>query len=96
MKTVIYTLTSELHDEQAVNAVTKEFLGGLGIAYEMKGNDYADYGSSPLSLIYVRTGGTEGIFRRLLPMLQLLDTIAKRNNPATTDVMTGAERITRH
>ena len=70
MKTAIYTLTSELHDEQAVNAVTKEFLGGLGIAYEMKGNDYADYGSSPLSLIYVRTGGTEGIFRRLLPMLQ--------------------------
>lgn len=70
MKTVIYTLTSELHDEQAVNAVTKEFLGGLGISYEMKGNDYADYGSSPLSLIYVRTGGTEGIFRRLLPMLQ--------------------------
>ena len=70
MKTAIYTLTSELHDEQAVNAVTKEFLGGLGIAYDMKGNDYADYGSSPLSLIYVRTGGTEGIFRRLLPMLQ--------------------------
>ena len=70
MNTAIYTLTSELHDEQAVNAVTKDFLGGLGIAYEMKGNDYADYGSSPLSLIYVRTGGTEGIFRRLLPMLQ--------------------------
>jgi L-fucose isomerase-like protein len=49
--------------------VTREFLGGLGIEYLFRGSDYADYGSHPLSLIYVRTGGTEGIFLRLLPML---------------------------
>ena len=65
----IYTLTSELHDEAAVGTVTKEFLGSLGITYEFRGNDYADYGSHTLSLIYVRTGGTEGIFLRLLPQL---------------------------
>lgn len=65
----IYTLTSELHDEAAVGTVTKEFLGSLGIEYEFRGNDYADYGSHTLSLIYVRTGGTEGIFLRLLPQL---------------------------
>ena len=65
----IYTLTSELHDEAAVGKVTKEFLESLGIAYEFRGNDYADYGSHTLSLIYVRTGGTEGIFLRLLPQL---------------------------
>lgn len=65
----IYTLTSELHDEQAVGKVTKAFLGTLGIDFVFKGNDYTDYGSSDLSLIYVRTGGTEGIFRRLLPTL---------------------------
>lgn len=65
----IYTLTSELHDEAAVGTVTKEFLGSLGITYEFRGNDYADYGSHTLSLIYVRTGGTEGIFQRLLPQL---------------------------
>lgn len=29
----IYTLTSELHDEQAVGAVTKEFLESLGFDY---------------------------------------------------------------
>ncbi len=69
MKIVIYTLTSELHDEGAVGAVTREFLGGLGVEYEFRGNDYADYGSQGLSLIYVRTGGTEGIFKRLLPTL---------------------------
>lgn len=69
MKIAIYTLTSELHDESAVCAVTREFLGGLGLEYEFRGNDYADYGSRALSLIYVRTGGTEGIFKRLLPTL---------------------------
>lgn len=72
MSIAIYTLTSELHDEQAVDVVTKEFLGALGIDYEMKGSDYADYGSHPLSFIYVRTGGTEGIFKSLLPKLQQL------------------------
>ena len=69
MKTSIYTLTSELHDEQSVNAVTQKFLGSLDISYDFKADDYSDYGTAPLSLIYVRTGGTEGIFRRLLPQL---------------------------
>ena len=70
MTIAIYTLTSELHDEQAVGAVTQEFLNSLDITYELKGSDYADYGSHSLDLIYVRTGGTEGIFKRLLPELQ--------------------------
>ncbi len=69
MRIAIYTLTSELHDEGAVGAVTREFLGGLGVEYVFRGNDYTDYGSRGLSLIYVRTGGTEGIFKRLLPTL---------------------------
>ncbi len=70
MKSIaIYTLTSELHDEQAVGAVTREFLESLSIEYDFRGSDYADFGSYPLSLIFVRTGGTEGIFRRLLPTL---------------------------
>ena len=67
--TAIYTLTSELHDERAVESATQVFLGSLGIKYIFRGNDYADYGSQSLSLIYVRTGGTEGIFKRLLPTL---------------------------
>lgn len=70
MKSIaIYTLTSELHDEQAVGAVTREFLESLTIEYDFRGSDYSDFGSYPLSLIFVRTGGTEGIFRRLLPTL---------------------------
>jgi L-fucose isomerase-like protein len=70
MDIAIYTLTSELHDEAAVAAVTQEFLDSLGISYTLKGNDYADYGQHALQVIYVRTGGTEGIFKRLLPQLR--------------------------
>ena len=69
MNIAIYTLTSTLHDEQAVGAVTREFLGSLGIDYDFRGSDYTDYGCHALDLIYVRTGGTEGIFKRLLPEL---------------------------
>lgn len=65
----IYTLTSELHNEQAVSRVTREFLDCLHMDYELRGNDYDDYGSHPLDVIFVRTGGTEGIFQRLLPEL---------------------------
>ena len=70
MNIAVYTLTSELHDEQTVGAVTQEFLNSLDIAYDFKGSNYADYGTHSLDLIYVRTGGTEGIFKRLLPELQ--------------------------
>ena len=73
-KIAIYTLTSELHDEGAVTAVTHEFLNSLQIEYDLRGNDYAGYGSHTLDLIYVRTGGTEGIFLRLLPQLQAQST----------------------
>ena len=72
----IFTLTSELHDEQAVNAATRDFLGSLGIDFLFKGSDYSDYGSYLLNLIYVRTGGTEGIFKELLP-----DLLEKSNRP---------------
>lgn len=70
MNIAVYTLTSELHDEKAVGAVTREFLGSLDFDYVFKGNDYSDYGSHALDLIYVCTGGTEGIFKRLLNELQ--------------------------
>lgn len=70
MDIAVYTLTSELHDEQTVAAVTREFLESLGIEYEYKADDYSDFGTHALDLIYVRTGGTEGVFRRMLPALQ--------------------------
>ncbi len=65
----IFSLTSPLHDEQSVGKMTDEFLGSLGITYDWRGEDFADYGSYPLNLIFVRTGGTEGLFLSLMPSL---------------------------
>ena len=76
MSIALYTLTSELHDEQAVGLVTKEFLDSLNLEYDFRGSDYTDYGQHALDLIYVRTGGTEGIFKRLQP-----DLLAKSERP---------------
>ena len=69
MSIAVYSLTSQLHDEQAVSATTKEFLSSLGVGYLWRGNNFSDYGSHVANLIFVRTGGTEGIFRQLLPQL---------------------------
>ena len=86
----IYTLTSPLHDKAAVDAATREFLESLGIEYSLKGDDYSDYGYD-LSLIFVRTGGTEGLFKELLPTLEglsrqtiLLLTSGKSNSLAAS------------
>ncbi len=65
MDIAIYTLTSELHDEQSVKKTTEEFLSTITADFHFCGNNYESYGSAPLSLIYVRTGGTEGIFKRI-------------------------------
>ena len=69
MNIAVYTITSELHDEKAVASVTQYFLDSLHIDFEFRGNDFSDFGQKPLNLIYVRTGGTEGIFKQLLPDL---------------------------
>ena len=65
----IYTLTSELHDAAAIAEATQQFLDSLHMPYVLRGTDYSDYGQHALNLLYVRTGGTEGIFKRLLPRL---------------------------
>ena len=69
MNIAIYTLTSTLHDPQAVDTLTKEFLTSLNVPYILKGDDFSDYGSHDLNLIFVRTGGTEGIFQQMMPAL---------------------------
>lgn len=68
----IYTITSGLHDEQSVSRLSDTFLKGIfpegGFLY--KGADFSDFGSHTLDLIYVRTGGAEGIFKGLLPEMR--------------------------
>ena len=69
MNIALYTLTSPLHDPQAVAVLTHEFLSSLNIPLVMRGEDFSDYGSHDLNLIFVRTGGTEGLFQQLMPAL---------------------------
>ncbi len=65
----IYTITSGLHDEDAVKHLSDEFLREIfpNGGFEFKGADFSDFGGDTLDLIYVRTGGAEGIFKSLLP-----------------------------
>ena len=67
--TAIYTITSGLHDEAAVSRLSDAFLKGIFPegGFECQGSDFSDFGTHTLDLIYVRTGGAEGIFKALLP-----------------------------
>ena len=70
----LYTLTSPLHDETAVNSASATFISDIGkasgIAFDFRGSDFSDYGTHDMDLIYVRTGGTEGLFKDVLPMIK--------------------------
>lgn len=67
--TAIYTITSGLHDEASVSMLSDAFLSSVfpDGNYEFKGADFASWGTHDLELLYVRTGGAEGIFKSLLP-----------------------------
>ena len=59
-----------MHDEKAVDAITQEFLNSIDVAFDYKGDNYDDFGCQPLNIIFVRTGGTEGVFQKIFPQLQ--------------------------
>ena len=67
--TAIYTITSGLHNENEVSRLSDQFLSGIfpDGNFEFRGSSFQDFGTHTLDLIYVRTGGAEGIFRSLLP-----------------------------
>ena len=82
MRPRLYTLTSSLHGEMAPDPRQEPFIreieAALGVEFDCRGDDFSDYGPAPSSfagltgeppapaLIYVRTGGTEGLFLKLL------------------------------
>ncbi|MBO4446942.1 MAG: hypothetical protein J5764_02320 [Bacteroidales bacterium] len=69
--TAIYTITSSLHDSNAVNHLSDQFLSGIfpDGNYLFKGADFSSFGQEALNLIYIRTGGAEGIFKSLMPSI---------------------------
>lgn len=91
MNIALYTLTSPLHDEVATNAVSAEFVSEieklLGFEMDFRGPDFSDYGSHDFHLIFVRTGGTEGLFKEVFPSLSgkiVLLTSGKSNSLAAS------------
>ena len=74
----IFTVTSGLHDEASVSRLTDDFLGEIFPegGYDFPGADFSSFGERPLDLIYIRTGGAEGLFLRQLP--ELLERGARR------------------
>ncbi len=65
----VYTITSGLHNEEEVSKLSDRFLSEVFPygGYEFRGSHFEDFGTHTLDLIYVRTGGAEGIFKSLLP-----------------------------
>jgi len=70
----LYTLTSPLHDQQALDAASGLFLAGIEqelatrdktCALVFKGPDFTNFNTDDLSVIYIRTGGTEGLFKEV-------------------------------
>lgn len=64
---VLYTLTSGLHGEMAPDARREPFIqaleAALGTPFDCRGDDFCGYGQAEgPELIYIRTGGTEGLF----------------------------------
>ena len=74
MKITVYTLTSSIHDAKVVERSTKTFLGSISIAadceFEIKGEDFSDYNDADMPVIFVRTGGTEGKFKKVFPQIK--------------------------
>src|SRR5574344_2046203 len=91
MKISLYTLTSSLDDNLAVDAVSREFLTSieneLGYGFELRSDDFSSYGQSDLDVIFIRTGGSEGLFKQVFPTLSgniLLLTSGKSNSLAAS------------
>lgn len=72
---ILYTLTSSLHEGLVPDVRQEPFIReieqALGTAFDSRGANFADYGRSDApELIYVRTGGTEGLFlKKVAPAL---------------------------
>lgn len=65
----LFTLASALHSETCADASKERFITGiesaLGTRFDFRDSDFSGYSGDALNLIYIRTGGTEGIFRSL-------------------------------
>ncbi|MBR5075025.1 MAG: hypothetical protein IKX26_07345 [Bacteroidales bacterium] len=64
MGIAVFTLTSPLHDREKIENYTKEFFSRLDFDFDYRGEDFSTWGQADLDIIFVRTGGTENIFKQ--------------------------------
>ena len=70
---VLYSLTSSLHGEMAPDPREEPFIRGieaaLGTPFDCRGEDFRLFGRTDVpELVYIRTGGTEGLFAEKVPL----------------------------
>ncbi|MBQ0081112.1 MAG: hypothetical protein KBS95_06165 [Alistipes sp.] len=69
MKLHVYSITSSLHDQNALATAEKDFLSRIescgGFEFNFHGSDFSGYNSIERNIIFIRTGGTEGFFKSL-------------------------------
>ena len=65
----LYSLTSDLHSETPLTASQEAFIKSVekavGAPFTHKDSDFSSYDKTENNIIYVRTGGTEGIFKNI-------------------------------
>lgn len=65
----LYSLTSGLHSETVAEPADERFIQDIeeafGEAFEFGSTDFSEYSRTRNNIIYVRTGGTEGIFKSI-------------------------------
>lgn len=89
MATALYTLSSALHNELCRDVREDPFIREIqaetGEEFLFEGEDFSSYGTHGKDLIYIRTGGTEGLFKKLgLKGEILLLTSGKSNSLAAS------------
>ena len=67
MRPILYTLTSSLHGEMAPDPRQEPFIreleAALGTDFDCRGDGFSGFGAGDSTeIIYIRTGGTEGLF----------------------------------
>ena len=68
MNISLFTLTSPIHDKEKLDRESQSFLDEIaqasGCTFDICGENFDLYANAQMPVIYVRTGGTEGIFKK--------------------------------
>ena len=69
MSIALFSLASSLHNETAPDVLSEPFIAAIGEAlgesFDYFGSDFSSFGTHGADILYIRTGGTEGLFRQL-------------------------------